>query len=218
VRPRAVLLAVGVVLVAVLVLRRAAAAIANRLEGRAREPETPPLAPVAPASPASSPRVLSTAEMDKLFGPLPWSPVDGNDSAITVEPAWVAQNLVTIDIPQLRDVPGANGGRITVHRVIAERVRALFAEWEQAGLLSRIRSFDGSYAPRRIRGSTSISKHAYGVAFDLNAKANPLGAPAAPQGAEGSLVELAPIAEQHGFFWGGKFKGRPDAMHFEAFR
>ena len=38
----------------------------------------------------------------------------------------------------------------------------------------------------------------------------------APAGAEGSVRELVDIANAHGFFWGGHFKGRPDGMHFEV--
>lgn len=34
--------------------------------------------------------------------------------------------------------------------------------------------------------------------------------------AQGSLRELVPIANEHGFFWGGHFKRRPDGMHFEV--
>ena len=39
------------------------------------------------------------------------------------------------------------------HRAAAEQLKGLWAEWEEANLLSRILSFDGSFAPRFIRGS-----------------------------------------------------------------
>jgi D-alanyl-D-alanine carboxypeptidase-like protein len=44
---------------------------------------------------------------------------------------------------------------------------------------------------------------------------NPLGAQPALVGRPGSVRELAPIANQHGFYWGGHFT-RLDGMHFEV--
>jgi hypothetical protein len=179
--------------------------------------------PSSASSPSSStsstpaPRILSSAELESRFGPLPWSPVDGDDSAITIDPTWAAVHLVPVDVPQLRDVPGAHGGRVTFHKDAAERLKSFFAAVEAAGLLDRLKSFDGSFAPRRVRGRTSVSRHAYAVAFDINASSNPLGGPPAALGEPGCVLELVPIAAAHGFAWGGNFKGgRPDPMHFEV--
>jgi hypothetical protein len=69
-----------------------------------------------------------------------------------------------------------------------------------------------------VRGSTTtLSNHAYGTAFDINAAWNGLGREPAPLGAKGSVLELLPLAEAHGFAWGGLFSRR-DAMHFEVAR
>jgi hypothetical protein len=38
------------------------------------------------------------------------------------------------------------------------------------------------------------------------------------KGELGSVRELVPLANRHGFYWGGHFRGRPDGMHFEAAR
>jgi len=165
------------------------------------------------------PHTLSTAEIEAMFGPLPWQPVPGDDSAIHIDPAWTADHLVTVEIPQLRVVAGAPPDqRVTFHRDAAPSLVALFAAWEAAGLLDRVRSWEGSFAPRRIRGGKTVSHHAYGVAFDINARWNPLGAAPAPLGAPGSVRELVPLANAHGFMWGGAWSSRPDGMHFEAFR
>lgn len=177
-------------------------------------------ASASPAAPSSSlPKMLSSAETDALFGPLPWKPVEGDDSAITLDPGWQSANLVQIEIPQLRGVKGAPAsGRVTLHKAIADQVVRLFAAWEAAGLLPLIRSWDGSFASRRIRGRTTVSKHAYGIAFDINASWNRLGEEPAPVGAEGSVRELVDLAREHGFAWGGNYVGRKDGMHFEAFQ
>ncbi len=74
----------------------------------------------------------------------------------------------------------------------------------------------GSYVPRFIRGSrTTLSNHAFGTAFDINTRENALGAIPALVGKHGSVRKLVPLANQHGFYWGGHFKSRKDGMHFE---
>lgn len=179
-------------------------------------------APAGPAAPfvlPPAPKMLTAVEVDARFGPMPWKGVDGDDSAITIDPAWKAANLVRVEIPLLRGKTGAPGdAKVVLHRAVADRVVSMFAAWERAGLADRIVSWNGSQVDRRIRGKDTVSRHAYGIAFDLNAAANPLGKPPAPRGTPGSLVELVPIAVEHGFTWGGYWKTRPDGMHLEAFR
>jgi len=95
-------------------------------------------------------------------------------------------------------------------------LKAAWAEVEEKNLLDRVLSYDGSFVPRLIRGSTTkLGNHACGTAFDINAAYNPLGIPPTQVGQKGSVVELVPIFNKYGFFWGGHFPGLPDAMHFE---
>ena len=84
------------------------------------------------------------------------------------------------------------------------------------GLLEGVLSFDGAYNPRFMRGSREVlSAHAFGVAFDINARWNRVGTIPEPAGEKGSVRELVALANEFGFFWGGHFKRRPDGMHFE---
>lgn len=86
-------------------------------------------------------------------------------------------------------------------------------------ILRRVLSYDGSYNRRFIRGSrTVLSNHAYGSAFDINARWNPLGALPPADNEEGSVQTLVEIANRHGFYRGGHYRGRPDGMHFEVAR
>lgn len=103
------------------------------------------------------------------------------------------------------------------HKKAVEQLKALWAAWEEAGVLHRVLTYEGSYSPRFIRGSReTLSNHAYGSAFDINYQWNRLGAVPALEGQEGSVRELVDIANEHGFFWGGHFRGRADGMHFEV--
>lgn len=170
-----------------------------------------------PASQA--PRALTAEERDRCYGPLVGratpDPSPDNPERLRVPPGWAEENLVTIDVPELATVPGANKGRITIHRRVAEPFRQLVQAWKDAGVLGDIVSWEGTYNPRFVRGSTSaISTHAYAASFDLNAKGNGLNETPSPIGTRGSVLRLVPIAERLGWAWGGRFK-RLDGMHFE---
>jgi D-alanyl-D-alanine carboxypeptidase len=67
------------------------------------------------------------------------------------------------------------------------------------------------FACRAIRGSSSPSNHSWGLAVDINAPKNPMGS---------TLITDMPgwmpdLWNAYGFKWGGDYKSRPDAMHYE---
>lgn len=127
---------------------------------------------------------------------------------------WELAHLTEIVIPQLAKVKdGPKSGKIRFNILAADALRDAWAEVEQKGLLDRVTIWGGAYVPKAIRGSTRLSVHACGLAFDINYNENPFGR-IAPAGSAGSVYELVPIFEKHGFKWGGNFN-RPDAAHFE---
>ncbi|SEG11262.1 M15 family metallopeptidase [Marinobacterium lutimaris] len=158
----------------------------------------------------------------RLFGEFDFEPDPrpGNREAINIIGDWEKQNIVTVYIPQLEGISvfgKRSSGRMRFHRLAVEQLKAMWAAWEDAGVLRTVLTYDGSFNARFIRGSrTTLSNHAFGSAFDINARWNPLGAIPVAMGREGSVRELVAIANQFGFFWGGHFKGRPDGMHFEV--
>lgn len=146
--------------------------------------------------------------------------VRANGDFIRITNGWDAKYIVDVHVPQLRKIPGVKYDTIKFHRVAAEQLQRLWAAWEAAGLLHLIRTFDGAWVPRTIRlKPTVLSNHAYGTAFDINARWNGLMRVAALVGQEGSVRELVPLANAHGFYWGGHWnydgKGASDGMHFE---
>lgn len=128
--------------------------------------------------------------------------------------------MSSIIIPQLDGVPGApKEGKILFHKDAVPQLVAMFNAWEAAGLTHLILGYAGSWVPRFIRGSRSVlSNHAWATAFDINVPWNYLGSQPALKGTKGSVRELVTIANEHGFFWGGHYSGRPDGMHFEIAR
>ena len=137
-------------------------------------------------------------------------------------------NIDKFFVPQLEGVldgrTEATGdifnGRVRFFRKARQQLIDAFAEIEAAGLKSLIISFEGSFNARlqRKKGGGPMHKpsnHSFGTAFDINADFNGQGDPPAPLGANGSVRELVPIFEKHGFRWGGNFP-TPDGMHFEV--
>ncbi len=79
---------------------------------------------------------------------------------------------------------------------------------KERDLSDELKTFDGLYNIRAVRGSTvGLSTHSYGLAIDLNARENPLGGPVR---FSRGFVECFLDA---GFSWGGNFH-RVDGMHF----
>jgi hypothetical protein len=157
---------------------------------------------------------LTQEGRQNLFGKFRFkaSPTVMNPEAITILDSWVKDNIVNVSIRR----NATQYRTVQFHRTGAARLVALFDAWHRIGLLDRIKSWDGTWVPRFIRGSrTTLSSHAWGTAFDINARWNYLGAVPAIVGAPGCVRELVETANTFGFFWGGHFPQRKDGMHFE---
>jgi len=167
------------------------------------------------------PPLVSNADRQATFGPLQFvsAPVPDNPEAIKITNRWDVDNVVKVAIPQLKGITGASAsGNLYFHRKAAAQLQAMWQAWEDRGLLARVLVFDGAYNPRFIRGgaaSQTLSNHAFGTAFDINAEFNPLGTEPATATEKGCVYELVPVAHEFGFYWGGHFSRR-DGMHFEV--
>lgn len=193
-------------------------------------PTTKPSSPDADKITIPLKPLVSNQERARIFGEFAYEAqsLPGNEEHIRVLGSWAKDNIKWVVIPQLRGIRGVENQKpvgnipglppgMYFHRKAERQLQEMFAHWERAGLLHLLLSFEGSYAPRFVRGSSStLSNHAFGNAFDCNYDWNHLGAPPAGAGHTGSVVPLVPIASQHGFFWGGNYSGRKDGMHFEV--
>ncbi len=149
-----------------------------------------------------------------MFGSFEWKP--NGPSSITILGDWTKNNIGTVTIPQLAGVFGApKDGKILFHKKGMKAIKGFFKEVEDEGLKDLVISWAGSFVPRRIRGRNALSNHAWGTAFDINAPENWLNQEPAAVGKKGSLLKLVPIANKHGFFWGGHYRSRKDGMYFE---
>ena len=122
---------------------------------------------------------------------------------IELDPAWRARNIVTRSVPIL--------GSVTCHRRLITPLRRALRTLERRNLSRLVDPGDyaGCYAPRRIPPSGSLSRHAWGLAVDINASRNPQGS----RPRQDRRVVRA--FEDAGFTWGGRWPTAPDGMHFE---
>jgi hypothetical protein len=160
-------------------------------------------------------KVLTDGQVADKFGHFEWKP--NGSKEITILGDWIAKNIVSVYISQLKGVPtygGTFSGKVRWHKDGVEQLQHAWAEIEEKKLLDKVIFWDGSFYPRRKAGGSSLSHHSWGIALDINADWNGFGKTPAAKGKKGSVRELVPIFEKHGFAWGGLW-GKPDGMHFE---
>ena len=151
----------------------------------------------------ASPRLIARPlEIKARFGEFAVGLPYGSDW-IRIEPRWMDRNIVTRPVPILRAV--------TCNRRLFAPLRRALRSLERRGLARVVDRTDyaGCFAPRRIPGSGSLSLHAWGLAIDINARANPR------LGDSRQDRRLVRAMEDAGFTWGGRWPSVPDPMHFE---
>jgi D-alanyl-D-alanine carboxypeptidase len=151
----------------------------------------------------TSPRLVARPlETKARFGEFAVGLPYGSDW-IRIEPRWLDRNVVTRSVPIL--------GAVTCNRRLFPPLRRALRRLERRGLSNVVDRADyaGCFAPRRIPGSGSLSLHAWGLAIDINAAANP------QLGASRQDRRLVRAMEDAGFTWGGRWPTVPDPMHFE---
>lgn len=164
---------------------------------------------------------LSYAERSRVFGHISFkpSPTRSNRELIVIINNWVSDNLVSRVVPQLKGIRGApKSGRVFVHKLVADPLCELMQTLEDKYLLEQVRSYDGLWCARLVRGGTHLSSHSFAAALDLNYLWNRLGTRGALVGEVGSMREIAAVANKQGWWWGGHGWGpgsRTDPMHIE---
>lgn len=127
---------------------------------------------------------------------------DDRGRAIEIQSDWIDRNIVTASVPLL--------GEVRCHRATIEPLRAVLTQLAEANLghLVSQGGFAGCWSPRRIDVGQPISRHAWGIAVDLNIATNPRGSFSTQ---DSRLVDLMRSA---GFTWGGTWLV-PDPGHYE---
>lgn len=119
-------------------------------------------------------------------------------------PGWPTDNSSKVVVVR------AGGIALSVRKEIAPLVERLVQDTVAAGYALRHGECWG-FANRAIRGTQKPSNHSWGLAIDLNSLSNPMG-PVLKTDMSPAMVELWTARS---FRWGGTYRGRKDAMHFE---
>jgi hypothetical protein len=124
---------------------------------------------------------------------------------IAPQPSWVASHISTRTMPII--------GAMTCNTAMFPQLEAALNEIVERGLAGKIHpsQYGGCYVPRFIANTTTLSNHAFGLAFDLNVPEN-------QRGTIGLIDrQVVAIFERWGFTWGGTWHWT-DPMHFELNR
>jgi hypothetical protein len=106
----------------------------------------------------------------------------------------------------------AGGIKLSVRREVAPIFKGFCDELVQRGYPLGAVADDWGFACRQIRGSDKASNHSWGLAVDLNSTENPMGSKLVTD-FPAWAVEMG--EKKYGLHWGGRYKSRPDAMHWE---
>ena len=165
-----------------------------------------------------APRWFDVPDLNRHFGRFDFRSL--RDGSIQILGAWERDNIVSVEVPLLKGLATDGGkfsGKVRCHRHIAEAFAGAFTEIaSKPRLREKLLFWSGGFVPRHIGRNPSrpLSPHSWGVAFDINDEWNDWGTAGAEKGEKGSIVELRPIFEKWGFYWGGNFSKR-DPMHFQ---
>ena len=143
--------------------------------------------------------VLPNAMVKEMFGDFQIKERDG--TWITTEPSWREKNIQVKRMPIL--------GNTRCHRLMWGPLEGALNQIVDEGLANTLSVEDfkksgGCYAPRRINrfdAGGSISRHAWGIAIDINTNSS-------------YHPRVVEIFNSWGFAWGGTWTS-PDEMHFE---
>ena len=151
---------------------------------------------------------IGTAIAKSIFGEFAYRPTSGN--SIQVSAQWANKNIVWKKV--FTDIGIANN----CHKITAAAIQGALTEIKKAGLSQYIdvrnsNRYGGCFVGRynRLAGVYgSPSRHAWGMALDINTTANPQG------GVPQMNCSVVRIFRKWGFAWGGNFPWA-DGMHFE---
>ena len=151
---------------------------------------------------------LGTATVKKLLGEFSYRPTVG--SSILVAGSWTSRNIAW----KIRyaDIKLGNN----CHRVVVDAIQGALTEIKKSGLSRFVNTqnsnrYGGCFVGRynRLAGNFGApSRHAWGMAIDINTDTNPQG------GVPQMNCAVVRIFRKWGFAWGGNF-WPADGMHFE---
>src|SRR6185503_4910514 len=121
------------------------------------------------------------------FGEFSYRPGAGRE--FTPDPAWTAGNLATVDLPVL--------GQVRCNKAVLPALEGALRELVERNLASLLdpAGFQGCWNPRLIAPGAGVSRHAWGVAVDVNWSGNRTGLGSSQD------PRLVDVMDRWGFAW-----------------
>jgi len=115
--------------------------------------------------------------------------------------------LTLWDVPAHLEI-GVIPKRIYCNKDLVEPLSRAFECLIRTGHVKELKTWDGCFNIRKVRGRNAPSLHSWGVAIDVNAFENGLGS------VSRLSTGFVSCFTDNGFDWGGKWS-RTDPMHFQ---
>lgn len=116
--------------------------------------------------------------------------------------------MVLWDVPEELEI-GVIPKRLYCNKDMIEPLSLAFKNLIERGCVDELKTWDGCFNIRKMRGLNSPSLHSWGAAVDNNAAWNGLGKKPTLSKA------FVKCYKDAGFDWGGDFVSRIDGMHFQ---
>lgn len=136
------------------------------------------------------------------------------------------KNMIQVNLPYTMWMDDIRITKTWMNKSCADSlIRVLTYVWDENGRdydkikAQQLHVFSGTWNIRNMRGGSSLSTHAFGVAIDIAAPWNALGRK--PGYNKHSFTDNSLIVKafkEEGWIWGGDWERRPDGMHFQAAR
>jgi len=171
-----------------------------------------------PKNPMQDKAIISTPIGQKMWMQIYGDPLHDADFRTKIQFCDLSDSISTLEhvvlgwIKNKKAFVTSSGFGFYCHKLCIPHFQAAFKAITAANLGHEIKTFDGCWNVRKVRGSTALSPHSWGMAIDLNAYENQLG---------NKKYKMSPkiveIFESLQFEWGGRWR-RCDAMHFQFAR
>lgn len=151
--------------------------------------------------------------IEDTFGRFAWRDSSERRGAIEILGEWPRQNIISFAPPfELRDGRGRRVSVIHCHRLVVPALRRVLEDLAARDMCHLVNTFDGCFVPRHMGWDPRrpLSRHAWGIAVDVNARLFPYGSRARQN------RRLIDAFARQGFVWGGGWR-TPDPMHFEIY-
>ena len=151
-------------------------------------------------------RPMSLPQITKNFGVLEYEELDGGWIKITNN--FESENMIKKWLPFSKK-------QKYVHKKIYPALRKALHVIERMCMFNTEMEYIEEiqiFAPRHIGSNPKkrLSSHSWGIAFDINPWENQMG------NKDFKIpTKIVEVFKHVGFFWGGDFKSKVDAMHFE---